>query len=39
MKWMDELAEETFERAMRRTMKSMRNELRKAKIKIIFGWE
>ena len=39
MNWMDELAETTFSKAMKATIKSMRNELRKHKIKRIFGWE
>jgi hypothetical protein len=36
---MDELAETTFSKAMKATIKSMRNELRKHKIKRIFVWE
>lgn len=36
MNWMDELADETFARAMRMTIKSMKNEFRKAKIRRIF---
>jgi hypothetical protein len=39
MNWMDELAETTFSKAMKATIKSMRNEFRKYKIKRIFGWE
>jgi hypothetical protein len=39
MNWMDELADETFDRALHQTFKSMRNEFRKAKIKRIFRWE
>lgn len=37
MKWMDELADETFARTMRQTIRSMRNEFRKAKIKRLFN--
>ena len=44
MNWMDELAEETFARAIkelvavaRNTIKSMRNEFRKDKIRRIFN--
>ena len=37
MKWMDELADETFARAMKQTIRSMRNEFRKAKIKRLFN--
>jgi hypothetical protein len=37
--WMDELAEKTFSKAMKATIRSMRNEFRKHKIKRIFGWE
>ena len=35
--WMDELADKTFNVAMKATIKSMRNELRKNKIKQVFG--
>lgn len=35
--WMDELAQETFERAMRQTIKNLRNEFRKDKIRRIFN--
>jgi len=34
--WMDELADKTFSEAMKATIKSMRNEFRKHKIKRIF---
>ena len=37
MNWMDELSDETFERALRQTFKSMRNEFRKDKIRRIFN--
>ena len=37
--WMNELADKTFSEAMKARIKSMRNELRKHKIKRIFGWE
>ena len=34
--WMDELADKTFNESMKATIKSMRNEYRKHKIKRIF---
>jgi hypothetical protein len=34
--WMNELADKTFSEAMKATIKSMRNEFRKVKIKRIF---
>ena len=37
MNWMDELSDETFERALRQTFKSMRNEFRIDKIRRIFN--
>ena len=37
MNWMEELADETFARAMRQTIRAMRNELRKEKIKRLFN--
>jgi len=39
MNWMDELADETFSKAMKATIKSMRNEFRKGKIRRIFNIE
>jgi len=37
MSWMEELAMETFDLAMKQTIKSMRNEFRKEKIKRLFN--
>lgn len=37
MNWMDELANETFDRAFRQSIKAMRHEFRKDKIKRIFN--
>lgn len=39
MSWMNELADITFNEAWKSTLKEMRNEFRKNKIKRIFGWE
>jgi hypothetical protein len=39
MSWMNGLADETFARAMRQTIKTLRNELRKNKIRRIFDIE
>ena len=37
MNWMDELADETFDMVFKATMKEMRNEFRKDKIRRIFN--